>query len=120
MKSPGSITSRKLLTEMAKGLRSGVITVKRGTIIVRRKTKDLSEEGKRQYRLIALKTKMHRELSALGGRVYSLVSANDKKNLSEDSIVKDITAQIKWYEAEIAVLERKQGKAVRRRSTKAA
>ncbi|HXY53041.1 MAG TPA: hypothetical protein VEM40_00020 [Nitrospirota bacterium] len=100
---------------MAKRLRSGEIAVRRGTIVARRKAGVLNEERKRQYRLIALKTKMQKKLSAPGARVYSLVSANDKKNLAADSIVKDITAHIKWYEAEIALLERKQGKAVRRR-----
>jgi hypothetical protein len=101
MKSLGSMTMKKLIEDVEKELKRRMIAVKRGTIVVRRKAGDLSEEGKRQYRLIVLKTKVHNHLSALGARIYSLVSVNDKKNPALDSIVKDITAHIKWYEAEI-------------------
>ena len=59
------------MADVEKGLKQGIIAFKRGTLIVRRERGTLSDEGKRQHKLIALKAKVHKELSVLGARVYS-------------------------------------------------
>ncbi len=81
---------------------------------------ELSEEGMRHYKLIALKTKMHNGLSDLGARVFSLVTAEGWENPSEDAKVKDITTQLKRYEAEIFLLEKKFRKSSKRKTGRAA
>lgn len=106
--------------DLQRGLDQGFIAMKKGVLIARKKAGDLSEEGNRQYKLIMLKTKVHKDLLALGARVYSLVAANNNKNSALDAKVKDITAHIKRYEAEITLLEKKQRKTVKRRINRAA
>lgn len=75
-----SIKWKQLMFDVGKGLNHGVIVVERGAMVVRRKAGDLSEEGNLHYRLLALKVKVHKDLSALGARVYSLLVTKDKKS----------------------------------------
>jgi hypothetical protein len=96
----------KLKADVGKGLKEGLVAVKKGAMVVRKRTGELTEEGKRQYKLIALKIKAHNGIYDLGVRVYSLVAAKAGKDPARDAKVKDITAQLKRYEAEIALLEK--------------
>ena len=96
------------MADVEKGLKQGIIAFKRGPLIVRRERGTLGDEGKRQHKLIALKAKVHKELSVLGARVYSLVVAKAYANMALDAKVKDITAHIKRYDAEITHLERNE------------
>ena len=89
-------------------------------MVARKKASELTEEGIRHYKLIVLKTKMHNGLSDLGARVYLLMAAKGRKNFAADDKVKDITAQLKRYVAEIDAIEKKHGKIAKRRMGKAA
>ncbi len=108
------------MADVGNGLNDGIVAVKRGAIVVSRRAENLSEEGKRQYRLISLKVKVHKELSALGARVFALVAGHRKKNPALDATVMDITAHIKRYEAEIESLEKKRQRYIKRKIKKAA
>jgi hypothetical protein len=110
----------KLKADLETGLEEGIVALKKGTIVVRKRTGDLTDEGKRQYKLMALKSKLHNGLSDLGARVYLLVAEKGRKNPAADAKVKDITAQLKRYEAEIALLEELHRKSFKRRIEKAA
>jgi hypothetical protein len=109
-----------LKADLETGLEEGIVALKKGTIVVRKRPGDLTDEGKRQYKLMALKSKLHNGFSDLGARVYLLVATKGRKNPAADTKVKDITAQLKRYEAEIASLEASHRKSSKRRIEKAA
>jgi hypothetical protein len=96
----------ELKGDLQAGFRDGIVALKKGAMVARKRAGDLTEEGMRQYKLIALKTKMHNGFSDLGARVYSLVTGKGLKNPAADTKVKDITVQLKRYEAEISLLEK--------------
>ncbi len=108
-----------LKKSIGKWLKKGVVVFQRGTLVVKRQESAMSEDGKRQYQLMVLKTKVHNGISELGARVYSLLGAK-KDNPATDAKVKDITAHIKRYEAEITLLEKKHRKGVKRKIGKLA
>ena len=105
--------------DLEKGLNQGLVAVKKGALEVKKKAGELSEEGKRQYKLISLKTKVHKSMSELGARVYSLTQSS-RKNPLLDARVKDIVARISKNETSILSLERGQKKAVPRARKKTA
>lgn len=109
----------KLRSDVGKGLKQGVVAVKKGAMVVRKKAGELSEEGKRQYKILSLKTKAHQGIADLGARVYSLMGGK-VNNPALDPKVKDIVAQIKRQEAEIASLEKPPRKSSKRRTREAA
>lgn len=94
---------KKLKTDMEKGLKQGLLAVREGAMVARKRAGELSEEGKRQYKIMGLKAKVHQGISDLGARVYSVMSS--RKNPALDARVKDIVAQVKKYESQIASLE---------------
>jgi hypothetical protein len=108
----------KLKSDVGKGLKQGVVAVKKGAMIVKKKAGELTEESKRQYKILSLKTKVHQGIADLGARVYSLMSGKGR-NPALDAKVKDLAAQIRRYESEIATLERKTQKSLKRRIGKA-
>ena len=105
--------------DLEKGLNQGLVAVKKGALEVKKKAGELSEEGKRQYKLISLKTKVHKSMSELGARVYSLTQSS-RKNPLLDARVKDIVARISKNETSILSLERGQKTAVPRARKKTA
>ncbi|MFA5073625.1 MAG: hypothetical protein WC539_06985 [Nitrospirota bacterium] len=92
--------------DLEKGFEKGVGVVKQGARAAQKKAGELTEEGKRQYSLYTLKTKMHRGLSELGARVYVL--ANTAKNPLLDAQAKSIISRLKKIETKIAGLEAKK------------
>ncbi|HWR59636.1 MAG TPA: hypothetical protein VN328_12185 [Thermodesulfovibrionales bacterium] len=93
----------KVKKDMQKGFEEGITFVREGASVVMKKAEELTEEGKRQYRLYELKSKVHREISELGGKVYEL--SGKVRNPMLDSKVKAIRARIKKLETEITKLE---------------
>jgi len=92
--------------DLQKGMEKGMAAMKKGAIVAQKKAGDLSDEGKRQYKIFALKTKVHEAVSDLGARVYALMGSRSK-NPALDPQVKNIAAQIKKLDAQIADLEGK-------------
>ena len=110
----------ELKAALGKGLNEGVVTRRKGAMVVRKRAGELTEEENYQYKLFALKTKVHNSLSDLGARVYTLVATKGEINPALDATVKDIIAHVKRYEAEITVLENNHRKPPKRRIGKAA
>ena len=102
----------KVKNDIQKGIKEGIGIVKEGAIVVRAKAGELTEEGKKRLKVFELKTKVERDLSELGGKVYAL-SAKGKNPLL-DSKVNAVITRVKKAEARIAVLE---GKKAARRKT---
>jgi hypothetical protein len=102
--------------DLQKGLGKGMVAVKKGAMVAQKKVGELSDEGKRQYKLFALKTKVHQGFSDLGARVYALMGGR-AKNPSLDAKVRDLVSQLKKLEAQIGVLEPSKRTAVRKKTT---
>jgi hypothetical protein len=89
-------------------------SLKEGYNAIKLKAGELTEEGKRKYKLFELKSKVHREMADLGGNVYSLSSS--KKNPLEDSKVKAIIARLKKLEEQIQKIEKPAKKKARKKA----
>ena len=100
-----SIDWKSIKKDLQKGMEKGMAAVKKGAIVAQRKAGELTEEGKRQYKIFALKTKVHEGISELGARVYALMGSR-AKNPALDALVKGLVAQIKKLNAQIAELEK--------------
>ena len=101
-----SIDWEGIKKDLQKGMEKGMAAMKKGAIVAQKKAGDLTDEGKRQYKIFSLKTKVHEAVSDLGARVYALMGSRSK-NPALDPQVKNIAAQIKKLDAQIADLEGK-------------
>jgi peptidoglycan hydrolase CwlO-like protein len=95
----------KIKKDIRKGIKEGIGIVKEGATVVREKAEELTEEGKKRIKIFDLKTKVQKEISELGGKIYDLSSK--VKNPMLDSKVKSAVARIKKLETQIAGLEGK-------------
>lgn len=102
--------------DMQKGLKEGIVYLKEGAAIVKVKAEELTEEGKKRYKIFEMKTKVQKDISDLGGKVYDLISKN--KNPLQDKVVKAIISRIKKFEMRIAKLEGKQARVPKKKTTK--
>jgi len=95
----------KIRDDLQKGVGEGIAMVKEGASVVKKKAEELTGDGKRRYQLYELKTKVHKEISELGGTVYEL--SEKVKNPMLNKKVKAIKAGIKKLEMQIQKLEGK-------------
>ena len=93
----------KIRKDVRKGFQDGLAVIREGAVAVKEKAEELTEEGKRQYQLFELKTKVQKEVTELGGKVYGLICA--EKDPVADSKVKASVSKIKKLETRIAKLE---------------
>lgn len=98
----------KIKKDVKKGIEEGIAVVKEGASAVSGKMGELTAEGKRQYKMYDLQSKIQKQMTALGGRVYDVLE--DKKNPAADSRVKAAYDKIKNLEAQLAKLEGKKEK----------
>lgn len=96
----------KVKKDLQKGLKEGVEVMKEGATVVRMKAVELTEEARKQYRILDLKTKVQQEITELGGTVYDLSSKVRNPMLHRK--VKGILARIGKLESRITKLEGKQ------------
>lgn len=106
----------KVKKDIQKGLQEGMAFVKEGATVVMEKAEELTEEGKKRYNIFELKTKVQKEITELGGKVYDLSSK--RKNPLLDSKVKANILRIKKLELKIDKLEGKTKKATTRKTRK--
>ena len=104
----------KVKKDLQRDIKEGIAKAKEGAMAVRKKTVVLSEEASKQYRIFALKSKVHNEVNELGGKVYALSAKAG--NPLRDGSVKTIVSRIRKLEAQIHRLERK-GDEPRKRKT---
>lgn len=90
--------------DVQRGVEKGIVAVKKGAVVAKKAASEATDEGKRQYRIMVLKAKVHSGISDLGARVYSLI-ATGSKNPAQDVRVKELVKQIKTFEAQLAALE---------------
>ena len=102
--------------DLQKGLKEGLDFLKEGAAVVKVKAEELTDEGKKRYKVYELKAKVQSKVEGLGGRVYDLSSKN--KNPMQDKKVKVIITCIKKLEARIAKLEGKEIKKPKKTATK--
>ncbi|MBN1547881.1 MAG: hypothetical protein JW902_14620 [Syntrophaceae bacterium] len=95
----------KIKKDVKKGFRDGLAVIREGAVAVKEKAGELTEEGKRQYKLFDLKTKVQKEIAELGGKVYGLISL--EKDPVADAKVKTCVTKIKKLETQITKLEAK-------------
>lgn len=89
--------------DIQKGFKEGMAFVKEGATVVMEKAEELTEEGKKRYKIFELKTKVQKEITELGGKVYDLSSK--RKNPLLDSKVKANISRIRKLELKIDKLE---------------
>jgi hypothetical protein len=93
--------------DVQKGLERSMAAVKQGAFVVQKKTGELTDEGKRQYKILRIKTRIHQTISDLGAKTYVLLSGTKAKNPALDAGVKEIITRIQDLEAQIRRLEGK-------------
>jgi polyhydroxyalkanoate synthesis regulator phasin len=84
----------------------GIDMLKEGAAFVKKKTEELTEEGKRRVNLFELKIKVRQDMTELGGRVYDLMHKGE--SLFSDNEVKEIVERIEKLEKQIGELEEKK------------
>jgi len=93
--------------DLQKGWKEGVVAIKEGMVVVQKKAGALSDEGKKQYKVLSLKTSIQKSIHDLGRRVYTLMaSPRTAKTVGGDAKVKSIVVQIRGYERQISGLEK--------------
>ncbi|MEJ2695168.1 MAG: hypothetical protein P8013_00820 [Candidatus Sulfobium sp.] len=95
--------------DLEKSWKEGLAAVKVGAAAVKVKAEELTEEGKKRYRIYELKTKVEKEISDLGGRVYDI--SGSRRNPLLDDKVKAAIGRIRKLENSVKKLE---GKVVRK------
>lgn len=104
-----TINWNEIKKDLQKGYEKGMAAIKKGAIVARKKAGQLTEEGKRQYEIVAVKSKIHQAISDLGARTYVLLAASGAKNPAVDDRVKDLMARIKKLEEDLARVQGSAG-----------
>lgn len=68
-----------------------------GVSVVSAKMSELSAEGKRQYKMLALQLKIQTQMTELGGRTYDVL--NKKKSPETDRKIKKLEEQLRKLDA---------------------
>ena len=112
---------QKMKKDLQKGIGESIVLVKESAAVVQKKAEELSEEGKKRYKLYELQTKVQKEMTRFGQKVYDL--STEGKDPMLDSKVKAMKAGIAKLQDEISELEgkpvtRKRKTAPKRRTRK--
>ncbi len=93
----------KLKEDLKLGVEEGKAALISGAEKVKEKASELSDEGRKRYKIFSLKNLVKDEMAELGARVYALVLENP--DFTPDAFVNTNVAKIKKLEAEIKELE---------------
>jgi hypothetical protein len=93
--------------DLQQGLEKSMAVVKQGAFEVQKKAGELTEEGKRQYNVLRIKTRIHEAITDLGAKTYVLLSGARAKNPALDAGVKETMTRIQDLEAQLGLLEDK-------------
>lgn len=86
----------KIKEDLKKSFEGGIAVVKQGANVVSKRMTEITEESKRQYRMVDLKFKIERQMIELGGRTYEVLQK--AQDPATDKKVKSISAKIKKLE----------------------
>ena len=89
--------------DMKKGFKEGIAAVVQGASVVSARMSELTAEGKRQYKMLALQLKIQTQMTELGGRTYDVL--NKKQSPEMDRKIKAVFVKIKKLEAQLHKLE---------------
>src|SRR5665647_2124455 len=107
----------KIRKDLKQGIEEGIAVLKEGAIVVSGKMVKLKAEGKRQYKIFDLKSKIQSQMAELGGRTYDVLDS--KKSLVADGKIKAVFVKIKKLEEQLRKLEgSKEIKATSTKKTK--
>lgn len=104
-----TINWNEIKKDLQKGYEKGMAAIKQGAIVARKKAGQLTEEGKRQYQVVAVKSKIHQAISDMGARTYALLSASGAKNPAADDRIKDLMSKVRKLEKELFLLQGASG-----------
>ena len=105
MKYWDTIDWQKVKKDIQKGWKEGVVAMKQGAVVAQKKAGALTEEGKRRYKVLELRTRVHKRVYDLGERVHVLLAGKKRPaNPVLDASVKTIMTDIGKMEAQIAKL----------------
>jgi gas vesicle protein len=65
---------KKVKSDLQKGIEEGMTAIKEGATVVKERAEELTEEGKRRYKILELKKAVRQWMTELGGMVYELSS----------------------------------------------
>lgn len=92
----------KIKKDMKKGWDEGLAAVMQGANVVSVKMNELSEEGKRQYKLFNLQVKIKDQMNELGEIACAVLKSD--KSLDEDKKIKAAFTKIKKLEWQLSKL----------------
>ena len=108
----------KIKADLKKGIEEGIAAVIEGASVVSGKMDEITAEGKIQYKMFDLKSKIQSHMTELGGRAYDVLDR--KKSPVADSKIKAVFVKIKKLEEQLRRLEGdKEKKAAAPRKPKA-
>ena len=93
----------KIKENLKKGMEEGITVLREGASVVSVKMNELSEEGKRQYKMFNLNVKIQDQMKEMGGIAYALIDAG--KSLDPDKKLKAVYAKIKKLEWQLSKIE---------------
>jgi hypothetical protein len=93
----------KIKADVKKGIEEGIAAVIEGASVVSGKMDEITAEGKRQYKMFDLKSKIQSHMTELGGRAYDVLDR--KKSPVADSKIKAVFVKIKKLEEQLRRLE---------------
>lgn len=93
----------KIKTNLKKGMEEGLAVLKEGANVVSVKVNELSEEGKRQYKIFNMTLKIQDQIKELGGMTYTALDGT--KSVDEDKKIKAAFTKIKKLEWQLKKLE---------------
>jgi hypothetical protein len=94
--------------DFQQSLKESVHLLKEKAIIIKEKADELTEEGKKRYKIFDIQMRIQKEVGELGGRIYDLSSRSGNPLL--DRKVKTLIARIKKLESLITKLKGKNKK----------
>ncbi len=99
----------KLIKEIEIGIKQSLDEVRKKAVMVVERADELTEEGKKQYRLYELNSRRQRQSALVGEKLYELVEGN--KMMVTDNALKIPLESLAKTIAEIDGLKRKKQKA---------
>ena len=93
----------KIRENLKKGMEEGIAVLREGASVVSVKMNELSEEGKRQYKMFNLNVKIQDQMKEMGGIAYTLIDAG--KSLDPDKKLKAVYTKIKKLEWQLSKIE---------------
>ena len=106
----------KIQEDLKKNLQEGIDIFKEGGSVFSKKIEELTEGGKKKYKVFNLNMKVQDEFAKLGGQVYDLISAKSKNPLGNKKAT-SIINKINKLESQINKLEAKEAPKVKKKTT---